>query len=356
MKKIFKSEQVPEVAPWQSTFRERKDLTKYGSNAIGLFALALKFGLEDLDTVAADAIVDGGNDKKLDLIYVDEEKRLAVVIQAYTAQKSKSEAPANKASDLNTAISWVLSRPEQDLPVEIKAQTIRLRAAILESTIDLLHIWYVHNCPQSINVGKELGTVEHTVKAAMKASFPDARIPVHVLEVGAEQFASWYSESQSPILVHDEFKFNCDQGFLTKGEKWEAFVTALPAAELYDAYKTHAAALFSANVRDYLGSRSSASNINNSIKKTVKDHPENFWVYNNGITALTNKIDYAPADGKKSAVLTVNGLSIVNGAQTTGAIGALTKRPSSNCYVPLSLRLRDDITSTNIQADRRNAS
>jgi len=335
LNKALKSEQSPEIAPWQSTFRERKDLTKYGSNAIGLFALALKFGLEDLDTVAADAIVDGGNDKKLDLIYVDEEKRLAVVIQAYTSQKPKSEAPANKASDLNTAVAWVLSRPEQDLPVEIKAQTMRLRTAILNASIDLLHIWYVHNCPHSTNVGKELGTVEHTVKAAMKASFPGANIPAHVLEVGAEQFAAWYGETQSPILVHDEFRFNCGQGFLTKGEKWEAFVTALPASELYDVYRTHSAALFSANVRDYLGSRASASNINNSIKRTVKEHPDNFWVYNNGITALTNKIHYIPADGKTPAVLTIKGISIVNGAQTTGAIGALSKRPSGSARVPI---------------------
>ena len=89
LKKALESDGNSQTAPWQSTFQERNDLTKYGSNAIGLFALALKFGLEDLDTVAADAIVDGGNDKKLDLVYVDEEKRFAVVIQAYTAQKPK---------------------------------------------------------------------------------------------------------------------------------------------------------------------------------------------------------------------------------------------------------------------------
>lgn len=334
MKKTTKTNVEYHDEPWQITFQERKDLAKYGSNAIALYALALKFGLDDLETVAADAIVDGSDDKKLDVVYVDEEKRIAVVIQAYTSEKTRLEAPANKASDLNTAVAWVLSRPDGELPPQIKAQALKLRRAIKSASIDTIHIWYVHNCPHSANVKSELETVEHAVKSALKSSYAGVQLSVNVLEVGQKQLSAWYSETQSPILVHEEFTFRCDVGFLTKGAKWEAFVTALQAAELFDAYKTHSAALFSANVRDYLGSRASESNINNSIKRTVKESPENFWVYNNGITALTNKIDYSPTKGKVPGSLTVTGLSIVNGAQTTGAIGALSKRPSETALIP----------------------
>jgi len=44
--------------------------------------------------------------------------------------------------------------------------------------------------------------------------------------------------------------------------------------------------------------------------------PRNFWVYNNGVTILTHKID-REQEGK----LIIHGCSVINGAQTTGALG-----------------------------------
>jgi hypothetical protein len=85
--------------------------------------------------------------------------------------------------------------------------------------------------------------------------------------------------------------------------------------------------LFSANVRDYLGARRSDSNINNGIMLTAKSEPENFWAYNNGITVLVN--DFSLGQNSK---LTVRGLSVVNGAQTTGALGSVND-PLSNAWV-----------------------
>jgi len=38
-----------------------------------LSALALKFGIDGLDTVAADSISDGSNDKKCDIIYINKD-------------------------------------------------------------------------------------------------------------------------------------------------------------------------------------------------------------------------------------------------------------------------------------------
>lgn len=87
--------------------------------------------------------------------------------------------------------------------------------------------------------------------------------------------------------------------------------------------------MFSANIRDYLGSRSSDSNINNGIKSTLDNEHDNFWVYNNGLTILTHAASYDPTKGK----LSFRGLSIVNGAQTTGAIGSLRKLPHADTVV-----------------------
>jgi hypothetical protein len=118
------------------------------------------------------------------------------------------------------------------------------------------------------------------------------------------------------------------KGFQVSGPGWSAYVTAIPAAFIHKLYKEHKTKLFSANVRDYLASRSSDTNINNGIKRTAESDGENFWVFNNGLTVLVNSFE--PVGGK----LKFKGISIVNGAQTTGAIGSLSAAPASNVLVP----------------------
>lgn len=57
-------------------------------------------------------------------------------------------------------------------------------------------------------------------------------------------------------------------------------------------------------------------------------------MYNNGITALV--LDYAVGPRtKKGRRLTVNGISIVNGAQTTGSLASITGQPSPNVQVQI---------------------
>jgi hypothetical protein len=94
---------------WQAALDERDDLKRYAPNAVGLFALVLHFGLEDIESVATDAIVDGSDDKKCDIVYIDRGERAAVIAQCFESQKRKTEAPANKASDLSTAVGWLLN-------------------------------------------------------------------------------------------------------------------------------------------------------------------------------------------------------------------------------------------------------
>ena len=43
------------MGTWLQAFNNRSDLQQYGDNALGLFALALRFGVDDLATVAANS-------------------------------------------------------------------------------------------------------------------------------------------------------------------------------------------------------------------------------------------------------------------------------------------------------------
>jgi hypothetical protein len=69
-------------------FETRSDLQAYGSNALLLFALQLRWGMTDIEGVAAEALTDASNDKKCDLVYVDRENGRVVVGQGYMSGKT----------------------------------------------------------------------------------------------------------------------------------------------------------------------------------------------------------------------------------------------------------------------------
>ena len=315
---------------YEESFESRDDLAKYGDNSLLLYALQLRFGIEDIDSVASDALTDGANDKKADLVYVNSDEGYAVIAQGYMCRDTakKKAAPANKASDLNTAVTWLLSQDEKNLPEEIKSAALQLRKAILDNEIEKIELWYVHNLNESKNCTEEIKAAQNSTDAIIKRCFPESRITIQSFEVGNKTLDEWYQTIKTPILVDDNFSFDVTGGYLMTTPKWECFSTPFSCEILYNLFKKYEKKLFSANIRDYLGNKRSDSNINYGIKKTLDSEPDNFWIYNNGITVITNNFNY----DKDNETLIVKGFSIVNGAQTTGSIGS--KKPKKGSFLP----------------------
>jgi hypothetical protein len=205
------------------------------------------------------------------------------------------------------------------------------------------------------NVANEIEAVEHAAHLAVRRINPDAATRILAKEFGSAQFSRLYQASGSAILVTQEVRTLVPDGYFVSSGDWNAYQTFVPGTLIYDLFKKYSTDLFSANVRDYLGSRESDANINHGIKETAKGSPENFWVYNNGITALVNDLTAANPKGNEIA-LRIKGISIVNGAQTTGAIGSLERKPSERLVVPIRFiwtnnrdRIQDIIRFNNSQ-------
>lgn len=151
-------------------------------------------------------------------------------------------------------------------------------------------------------------------------------------EVGADEIESLYTKAERTIIVTDTFVVQVPDVIEHKESGWSSISTFVPGKWLADLYNQYETDLFSANLRGYLGSRSSDKNINNGIKKTANDEPQNFLVYNNGITSLVLDYEYSRKT-MKGRKLTVTGVSIVNGAQTTGSIASAQGSVNENLLV-----------------------
>ncbi|MBY3441306.1 AIPR family protein [Rhizobium laguerreae] len=264
------------------------------------------------------------------------------------SKNNKPAAPANKASDLNTAIGWIVSRKLADLPIALKGRADEFRTAIEAGEIKQVYIWYVHNLPSSANVKNELKTVENTAKIALGEIAGGKNINIFTEELGSSELEKLYRQAERTIIVTDTFTTFVADAIEISSPDWKTVVTMVSARWIYDLFVQYGADLFSANLRGYLGSRISDSNINNGIKGTAETEPDNFFVYNNGITALVVDFQIGKKT-KKGKRLSIDGISIVNGAQTTGSIGSLGHVPAEEMLVPIRfVKVSKDKISNNI--------
>ena len=229
-------------------------------------------------------------------------------------------------------MSWLITADIDNIPERLRPAALEVRQALADGKLRNIEFWFTHNLPESENVRLELEQVARGAVAAIKAEFPKADKPeVKGIEVGIGRLNEWYKSLTVPIIVSDELTFVSQGATSLRGDGWKAIVASVPAGWLYRVFSEYGTNLFSANVRHYLGSRKSTSNINHGIKNTATNEPNRFWVYNNGITALCNDASFTQStDGTH---IKLKGLSIVNGAQTTGAIGQLQHEPK-DMWIP----------------------
>lgn len=109
-------------------------------------------------------------------------------------------------------------------------------------------------------------------------------------------------------------KFNGELIDSVQGDGWTSHVGFANGSWLNELFRTHGAELFSANYRGFMG-LSKRRKINSAIRNTAELTPKDFFVFNNGVSILTTKFN------ANDCIL--EGISIINGAQTTGSIGSV---------------------------------
>ena len=110
------------------------------------------------------------------------------------------------------------------------------------------------------------------------------------------------------------------------------YLAIFPANLIADLYDYHTTSLLENNVRVFLSANRKA---NKAIRNTIKNEPEKFFSFNNGISATAEKIYFDKDDLKK-----IEDFQIVNGGQTTASIHYSRKKDRSDLnrvYVPVKI-------------------
>jgi hypothetical protein len=86
-------------------------------------------------------------------------------------------------------------------------------------------------------------------------------------------------------------------------------------SDLASLHKTHGKALYEKNIRTFLG-MGQKHRVNESIRETLKQKPEEFCYLNNGVTALCDDVTQGKQDPNGKRKHKTKGFSVINGAQT----------------------------------------
>lgn len=101
------------------------------------------------------------------------------------------------------------------------------------------------------------------------------------------------------------------------GQQYRSFLAILPGSVLFRLYEEFGPRLLELNVRSFLQARGS---VNRGILETIRKEQENFFAFNNGISATASTIETMTLPRGGLAIRRVSGLQIVNGGQTTASI------------------------------------
>ena len=119
-----------------------------------------------------------------------------------------------------------------------------------------------------------------------------------------------------------DFSMLCPEGGLStlpanmSESEISSYICVMPGTVLRDLYDNFGQRLLESNVRTFLQFR---GKVNQGMKTTLLQNPENFFAYNNGLTVTASKIELEDRSGRL-LIKKLDNMQIVNGGQTTSAI------------------------------------
>ena len=122
---------------------------------------------------------------------------------------------------------------------------------------------------------------------------------------------------------------------------YESYLVVMPAELLAEIYSQYGARLLEHNVRSFLQAQVKT---NKGILNTLRDRPEMFFAYNNGLTATASKINFDTDKSGLYNISKIDNFQIVNGGQTTASM--LHARDKLKCNLAnASVQLKLSIVS-----------
>lgn len=123
---------------------------------------------------------------------------------------------------------------------------------------------------------------------------------------------------------------------ITNNDDYKSYLCIIPGTVLADIYDYYGSQLLEGNVRSFLSTKVA---VNKKIRETVLKSPQNFFAYNNGVSATAMDLNFETTDEGRH-ITYAKDFQIINGGQTTASLSNARhkdKADLSEIYVQMKL-------------------
>ena len=299
LKQVLKDRFVSLLPPLLGNQNPAANADKQISRAFNAFILQKMFNLSA--NISASMVVDDFADNGIDAIYYHDPDETLYILQGKL--KATDGFVQGDAESFTRGIRLLV---EQEL--DTFNELVKNKAQYLENALDhcskiKLIVAYTGNTitQTAINVLNQL---------VSDNTLDEERISEDISYINAQMIESFLRSEQSIGPVNTRIKLSHS----SKIEQPRKTVIGLVKIdELVRLHEQHPKGLYQKNIRYFIGS--GRRGVNQAIKDTLKNTPENFLHLNNGITVVCSSIKPKRSQGGYKDYV-VTGFSVVNGAQT----------------------------------------
>jgi hypothetical protein len=275
------------------------------SKAIAAFVLHEDAGANLDESVAAS--IDGGQDHGIDSVFVSTDQTIWLVQSKYK-ESGTGEPELGDVSKFRDGVTDLLqgrwNRFNNALQSRQAAITNALNSGVCRVKVVLAYS------------GTAVSDDRRDIFADLERAFNGANpgfLRCHAYGLTTLHDLHLDGVSAQPIEAEVELK-----DFGHTQEPYRAFYGRMDAKRLVELWAAHEENLVDRNIRRFKGT----TTVNAGLTETIRQEARHFFYFNNGVTFLCDSItEQHPRDPhRQTGTFRIRGLSIINGAQTVGAI------------------------------------
>ena len=263
-----------------------------------------------------DDITDGANDKQIDAVIVDDDERRIVVVQGKFIGANVDGEPLREVLG-----AWArlqdLESLQQDCNDKLKQKLEAVRRALEDDyRVDF----------ELLTTGELTAAAQADLKAFADRleESDDLEASLHLVNTDVLTLRLAEAEAMELPSLDHAIVVDPTRTLVTQNGERKIIITMLPLAECLRLPGITDGRLFRKNVRQSLGTN---NKVNRAMRATIhSDRVKDFFYFHNGITALCDTLEVS--NDKK--MLTVKGLSVVNGCQSVSTIFTSSERVRSD--------------------------
>lgn len=287
-------------------------VNKFYSRSLAALAIVMQCGVEY--DIAAQSITDGYHDLGIDAVYNDTAQKKLILVQSKWRKDGLDSISQEEASTFTEGVARVINFDLTGCNAKLSAKQSEITDALRDMNYQI-EIVYCHTGNQGMNeyASRALNSLLNQVNE------DDSTELLTFTEIKLQDIYEYLANGQinESIVLNDVLISNWG----SVDAPFKAYYGTIQVSAVGEWYNQYGNQLFAKNIRYYKGS----TEVNQGIKEVLKTQPEKFFYYNNGIKLLckkiTKKLPYST--GNNVGLFALEGVSLVNGAQTTGVIGAV---------------------------------